>query len=142
MTDVRVAATQAEVDGALELRRQVFVVEQGVTLAADQDGRDGEALHVVAVDGGRITGTCRLVFDDDLARLGRLAVDRALRGKGIGAAILEVAEHEARSAGASRLRLHAQTAARSLYERGGYRVQGEEFMEEGIPHVTMEKPLA
>ena len=142
MTEVRLAAGRSEIDEALELRRRVFVVEQGVTLDADQDGRDGEALHVIAIDDGRITGTCRVVFDADLARLGRMAVEPDARGRGLGAAILDVAERESRVAGATRIRLHAQTAARSLYERAGFEVRGGEFMEEGSPHVTMEKPLA
>jgi predicted GNAT family N-acyltransferase len=140
--DVRVAASSSEVDEALELRRRVFVGQQGVTLEADRDGLDPTALHVVAVDGGRVIGTCRLVFDGTLARLGRLAVEDDVRGRGIGAAILEQAELEARAAGSERIRLHAQVAARSLYERGGFEIQGEEFLEEGIPHLTMEKPLA
>ena len=113
-----------------------------MTLEADQDGRDPEALHIVALDDGRLAGTCRLLFDDELARLGRLAVEPGLRGRGIGAAILDAAEGESRRAGAARIRLHAQTAARSLYARAGYQQRGDEFIEEGIPHVTMEKPLA
>ena len=142
MTEVRPAANASEVDEALELRRRVFVGQQGVTLEADQDGRDQEAAHIVAVEDGRVIGTCRLVFDEHLARLGRMAVEPARRGQGIGAAILDEAEREARAAGSQRIRLHAQVAARTLYERGGFEIQGEEFMEEGIPHVTMEKPLA
>jgi predicted GNAT family N-acyltransferase len=71
-----------------------------------------------------------------------MAVERDQRGRGIGAAILAEAEREARAAGATKIRLHAQTDARSLYERSGFGVRGEEFLEEGIPHVTMEKPLA
>ena len=142
MTEVRPATDSSEIDEALELRRRVFVDEQGVTLAADQDGRDHEATHIVALDDGRIVGTCRLLFDEGIARLGRMAVDPAMRGRGIGATILEVAEHESRAAGAERIRLHAQQSARSVYERGGFEVRGEEFMEEGIAHVTMEKPLA
>jgi predicted GNAT family N-acyltransferase len=140
--DVRPASDSSEVDEALELRRRVFVDEQQVTLEADRDGLDPEATHLVAVDGGRIVGTCRLVFDDGLARLGRMAVEPDARGRGIGAAILDAAERESRAAGADRIRLHAQTVARSLYERGGFEVQGEEFLEEGIPHLTMEKRLA
>jgi predicted GNAT family N-acyltransferase len=142
VTEVRPASGSSEVDEALELRRRVFVDEQGVTLAADQDGRDPEALHIVAYAEGRLVGTCRLVFDDGIARLGRMAVERDQRGRGIGAAILAEAEREARAAGATKIRLHAQTDARSLYERSGFGVRGEEFLEEGIPHVTMEKPLA
>jgi predicted GNAT family N-acyltransferase len=140
--DVRLASGSSEVDEALELRRRVFVDEQRVTLEADRDGFDSEATHLVAVDDGRIVGTCRLVFDNGLARLGRMAVEPARRGRGIGAAILEAAESESRAAGAQRIRLHAQTAARSLYERAGFQVRGDEFVEEGIPHLTMEKPLA
>ena len=142
MTDVRVAADSSEVDEALELRRRVFVGQQGVALDADRDGLDPRALHLVAVDDGHVIGTCRLVFDGPLARLGRMAVEDDYRGRGLGAAILAEAEEQARAAGSERMRLHAQTAARSLYERGGFVVQGQEFMEEGIPHLTMEKPLA
>ena len=142
MTDVRLASSSSEVDEALELRRRVFVGHQGVTLEADRDGLDPEATHVVAVDGGHVVGTCRLVFDDGLARLGRMAVEPNWRGRGLGAAMLEKAEAQARTVGATRIRLHAQLAARSLYERGGFEVKGEEFLEEGIPHLTMEKLLA
>jgi predicted GNAT family N-acyltransferase len=137
-----VATSPSEVDDALELRRRVYVDEQGVALEADRDGLDADALHIVAVDDGRLVGTCRLVFDGGVARLGRMAVESAMRGRGLGAAILAAAERESRAAGAERIRLHAQTTARSLYERGGFEVRGDEFIEEGIPHVTMEKPLA
>jgi predicted GNAT family N-acyltransferase len=140
--EVRPARGPDEVEAALALRYRVFCEEQGVTLAADQDGRDPEALHLVAFADGRLAGTCRLLFDGDTARLGRMAVERDARGRGIGAAILAAAERDARAAGAGRIRLHAQTAARSLYERAGYVTRGEEFVEEGIPHLTMEKPLA
>jgi predicted GNAT family N-acyltransferase len=140
--EVRPANEDSEVEAALELRYRVFCDEQGVPFEAEQDGLDSEAHHLVAFDGDRLVGTCRLVFDDGLARLGRMAVEPELRGRGIGAAVLAEAEREARRAGAHRIRLHAQTAARSLYERGGFAARGEEFMEEGIPHLTMEKSLA
>jgi predicted GNAT family N-acyltransferase len=140
--EVRPANGPAEIEAALNLRYRVFCDEQGVPLEADQDGRDAEALHLVALDRDRLLGTCRLLYDGGIARLGRMAVEPEARGRGIGAAILEQAERQSRAAGAKRIRLHAQTAARSLYERGGFEVEGDEFVEEGIPHVTMEKPLA
>ena len=142
MIEVRTANGPAEVEAALDLRYRVFCDEQGVTFEAEQDGRDPEALHIVAFEDGRMVGTCRLLFDGGIARLGRMAVEPDLRGHGVGAAILDAAEAESRRGGARRIRLHAQTMARSLYERGGFEVRGDEFMEEGIPHVTMEKPLA
>ena len=129
-------------DAALELRQRVFWEEQGVAPAADRDGRDPEATHVVAVDDGRVVGTCRLLFRGRVARLGRLAVEPALRRRGVGCAILSEASRAALEAGAQRIELHAQTYARKLYEREGYAQQGEEFVEEGIAHVAMHKPLA
>jgi predicted GNAT family N-acyltransferase len=123
------------------LRERVFAGEQGVRPEADRDGRDGEATHVVAVDAGRVVGTCRLVFQGDVARLGRMAVEPDLRGRGLGAAILREAEREAVAAGAGRISLHAQLPARSLYERDGYVQRGPEFVEEGIDHVAMEKRI-
>jgi predicted GNAT family N-acyltransferase len=140
--EVRVARTPGEVGQALELRRRVFAGEQGVPLAADRDGRDPEALHVVAVAGGGVLGTCRLVFDAGVARLGRMAVEPDRRGRGIGGALLREAERLARDAGAMRIALHAQTYAKDLYARAGFVERGAEFVEEGIEHVAMEKRLA
>jgi predicted GNAT family N-acyltransferase len=139
--DVRPAQTPEEIDEALRLRERVFAGEQGVRPEADRDGRDGEATHVVAVDGGRVVGTCRLVFQGGVARLGRMAVEPELRGRGLGTAILREAEREALAAGSRRISLHAQLRARSLYERDGYVQRGQEFVEEGIDHVSMEKLL-
>jgi predicted GNAT family N-acyltransferase len=142
VAQVRRASDAGEVHAALSLRERVFSGEQGVRVEADRDGRDGEALHLVAVRDGEVIGTCRLVLDGPVARLGRMAVEPALRGQGVGAALLVEAEHCAREAGSRRIDLHAQTAAISLYSRGGFEQRGELFVEEGIAHVSMEKHLA
>jgi predicted GNAT family N-acyltransferase len=113
-----------------------------VSPTADRDGRDPEATHVVALEGSRVIGTCRLVFQGRTARLGRLAVEPAARRHGVGGALLREAAAAARQAGADRIDLHAQTYALGLYERDGYVSHGGEFMEEGIPHVAMRKALA
>lgn len=120
----------------------VFCEEQGVTLEAEQDGRDHEALHLVVLDSNRVIGTCRLLMDGRAARLGRMAVAVDRRGTGVGAALLVETDRAAEAAGASLIRLHAQTYARGMYDRAGYEVRGEPFMEEGIEHVTMEKRVA
>ena len=85
--DVREARSEDEVTEALALRSRVFCGEQGVSFEADQDGRDPEATHIVAVDDGAVIGTCRLLFRGPVARLGRLAVVAERRGDGIAAAI-------------------------------------------------------
>jgi predicted GNAT family N-acyltransferase len=140
--EVREARSKEEVTAALSLRGRVFCEEQGVSFEADQDGRDPEATHIVAVEDGRVIGTCRLVFRGPVARLGRLAVERDHRGGGLAAAILERADLIASEAGADSIALHAQTYAQTLYERAGYVEYGPTFVEEGIEHVAMEKRLA
>ena len=136
------ATTADEVAAALALRERIFCGEQGVSFEADQDGRDPEATHIVAVDEGEVIGTCRLLFRGDVARLGRLAVEQGRRGDGVAAAILREADRISTEAGAGSIALHAQTYARALYERAGYEQRGALFVEEGIEHVAMEKRLA
>ena len=140
--EVRETLTDEEVAAALALRSRVFCDEQGVSFEADQDGRDPEATHIVAVDDGTVIGTCRLLFRGQVARLGRLAVEPERRGDGIAAAILREADRIAVDAGVDAIALHAQTYALSLYENAGYREYGPTFVEEGIEHVAMEKRLA
>jgi predicted GNAT family N-acyltransferase len=131
-----------EFDAALALRIAVFCGEQGVTFDGDRDGLDDEALHLVAVEGGEVVGTCRMVIEPGgTARFGRLCVRASSRGTGVGGRLLAEAEREARRAGARRIGMHAQTDALSLYRRAGYRPYGERFDEEGIEHLGMEKHL-
>lgn len=140
--EVRPAQGAAELEGALALRERVFCGEQGVDLEAERDGLDEGALQIVAVDGGRIVGTCRVLVGGGVGRLGRMAVERGARRHGIGRAILAAAERAARDAGADHMTLHAQLYVERLYAAAGYRRHGDEFLEEGIPHVSMEKRLA
>src|SRR5207247_2571789 len=116
--------------------------EQGVTLAGERDGLDERAVHLVTVEHGAVVGTCRVLVDGDDARFGRLCVEPAARGRGLGRELLAAAEGAARAAGARRMSLHAQTGALGLYERAGYRAVGAPFEEEGIEHLAMERRLA
>jgi len=120
----------------------VFCEEQGVTFEADRDGRDGEAVHLVAVAGQRVIGTCRLLPAGTEVRLGRMAVEAALRGAGVGARLLDAANRVGQEMGHDRVVLHAQLPARAVYDRAGYVQRGAPFVEQGIEHVTMEKALA
>jgi predicted GNAT family N-acyltransferase len=140
--EVREARTDDEVTAALALRERIFCGEQGVSFEADQDGRDAEATHIVAVEDGEVIGTCRLLFRGTVARLGRLAVERDRRGDGVAAAILREADRVATAAGSRTVALHAQTYALALYRQAGYDEHGPTFVEEGIEHVAMEKQLA
>ncbi|HEX4626270.1 MAG TPA: GNAT family N-acetyltransferase [Solirubrobacteraceae bacterium] len=138
---VRPARDEAELRAALALRHDVFCVEQGVSEADEIDGRDGEALHVVAVRDGRVVGTCRVLVDDGIGKLGRMAVAPGARRGGVGARLLDAAEAGARAEGAGRVILAAQVDAERFYSARGYHTVGGHFVDAGIEHVRMEKAL-
>jgi putative N-acetyltransferase (TIGR04045 family) len=138
------SAGPAERAATLELRYEVFCDEQGVPREFERDEHDDDAQVIVAVDrgSGRIVGTCRLIDDGQGAwRLGRLAVARSWRGRGLGTALVHEAERVARARGATAIALHAQTSALGVYERNGFVARGEPFDEVGIEHLAMEKRL-
>jgi len=139
--EVRRAAGRAELDALLDLRHRVFCVEQGVPKREEIDGRDGDAIHLVAVRDGRVLGTCRLLLVDRTVQLSRLAVEPDARRAGIATALLLEADREADAARAKRIVLHAQTYARELYAADGYEERGRTFVEAGIEHIAMEKRL-
>lgn len=121
------------------IRTTVFVGEQNVPPELEMDGRDGDCTHVLAeTSAGEPVGTGRLMPD---GRIGRMAVLAAWRGRGIGAAMLAALMDEARRQGFRETYLHAQTHARDFYARHGYVVEGDEYLEAGIPHVGMRARL-
>jgi predicted GNAT family N-acyltransferase len=143
------ASTAASIAGPADwpeivaLRTRVFVDEQGVPPDIEQDAADATAVHGVARDAaGLLVATGRLLLrDDGTAAIGRMATDASARGRGYGAAVLGVLQDEARRLGARVVELHAQVPARRFYERAGYRAVGPEYVEAGIPHVTMVRRL-
>jgi predicted GNAT family N-acyltransferase len=140
--EIRRLRGEDELAAALELRHDVFCVEQGVPEHEELDGRDREGIHLVAVsEDGQLLATCRLLMVGATAQFSRLAVRVDARRRGIATALLDLAEAETRAAGGRRLVLHAQTYARELYEQAGYRARGRVFWEAGIEHVAMEKTL-
>ncbi|PWI18946.1 GNAT family N-acetyltransferase [Streptomyces sp. Act143] len=149
---VRVAEDPADRELCFAVRKQVFVVEQGVPEDLEYDAYDTVALHVLAVrDDGVPLGTGRLLYgeaaaekvagDLSLGSLGRLAVAEEARGLGVGVALVRAIEDAARARGLAAVDLHAQTHALGFYERLGYEAYGPEYLEAGIPHQGMRRAL-
>jgi predicted GNAT family N-acyltransferase len=141
MVEVRPAETEADRRACMRIRWTVFVEEQNVPPSLEADVHDASgAVHVLALLDGRPAGAGRFVLiGGGLARIGRMAVIRDARGKGIGMAILRFLEAEARKRGAERFTLNAQVDARGFYEKAGYQARGAVFADADIPHVRMDR---
>jgi exodeoxyribonuclease VII large subunit len=119
---------------AAEVRRAVFVVEQGIPESEEWDDIDHEAVHFVALLDGEAVGCARLTRD---AKVGRMAVLAPWRGQGIGKRIVQTCIEFAVSRQFTELRLSAQSHAISFYEKQGFLPQGEPHVEVGIAHQWM-----
>ena len=136
---VRAVNWGASRDELRALRREVFIEEQHVPEELEWDDGDERAYHVLATSlEGRTIGTGRLKLD---GQIGRMAVARDWRRRGVGAAILQTLVDLARKEGCSLVRLHAQTHALDFYARQGFVAVGGEFEEAGIAHRAMELRL-
>jgi predicted GNAT family N-acyltransferase len=132
---VVVARWPEDAETLRRIRTEVFVGEQSVPAELEWDGRDPDCVHVLAVDReGRAIGTARLLPE---GRIGRMAVIRKWRRRGVGGAMLERLVAEAAAAGMRRVELASQVHAAAFYERYGFRASGDVFMEAGIPHRHM-----
>lgn len=123
------------------VRHEVFVVGQGVPAELEQDGRDPEAIHLLAERDGVVVGTARLRVICGKGKAERVAVIEAHRGCGAGVALMDALEREAAAVGLEMVVLHAQAPVVLFYERLGYAPQGASFEEAGIPHRFMAKPI-
>ena len=125
---------------ASPIRFTVFVEEQRVPVEIEWDDQDEKSIHALAYDKqGTAIATGRLLPD---GHIGRMAVLKEWRGKGVGAAILRRLIGVARERGDQEIELFAQTHAIEFYRRHGFVEQGEIFEEAGIPHQAMRKRLS
>lgn len=124
---------------ARRIRELVFVREQGVPLELEWDEQDTRCEHALAYNAAdEAVGTGRLLPD---GHIGRMAVLKEWRGKGVGAVLLLALVEQARERRHARVRLNAQISAAGFYRRYGFEVSGPEFMEASIPHVPMQRDL-
>ena len=128
---------------ATQVRKAVFVQEQGIAEDIELDALDATAVHAVAYNRLNMpVATGRLLQDAPReGRIGRMAVDRVLRGQRWGRAILDALVQAGEQRGDAKIILHAQRSAEGFYLRSGFAVLGEPYEEVGIPHITMQRVL-
>lgn len=129
------ASWEANGEALRYIRECVFMKEQDVPEELELDGLDDGSIHLLASDmNGRPIGTARLLPD---GQIGRMAVLPEWRSRGVGSALLEKIIETARSRGLKQVKLDAQDHAVGFYEQHGFSVEGEEFLDAGIPHRRM-----
>ncbi len=131
---VRVADWQKDNADIRRIREAVFIAEQSVPPELEWDAEDAGALHFLALEGDYPIGTARLLPDGEI---GRLSVLKDWRGLKVGDALLKAVIAEAERRNLKEQKLSAQVYATAFYERFGFTVVSEEFLEAGLPHVDM-----
>ena len=125
---------------AAPLRFAIFVGEQNVPAGIELDDKDQKSLHAVAYDeAGKAIGTGRLLPE---GKIGRMAVVKEWRRRGVGAELLEALVAEARRRGFTEVSLSAQLQAAEFYRSHGFVAEGKVYEEAGILHQMMKRSLA
>jgi predicted N-acetyltransferase YhbS len=126
----------------VELRRSVLRRPLGLDFNPEQLAAEASQFHLGAWSGSTPLGCLALRQDEGAMRMRQVAVAPEAQGKGIGRLLVLESEAEARRRGASVVMLNARQTAVAFYERLGYSVSGEPFLEVGLPHRKMSKTLA
>ncbi len=134
--------TLDELYDLLQLRSQIFVVEQDCVYL-DMDGKDRKAIHVLGFKGKKLCAYARL-FDKgeyfDFCSLGRVIVDEKERQFAYGHKLMEVSIKAIKEKyGEDKIKISAQKYLKKFYESHSFIQQGEEYLEDGIPHIGMIK---
>ncbi|WP_010529958.1 GNAT family N-acetyltransferase [Lentibacillus jeotgali] len=138
---IKTVETSEEKQLAYDVRTNVFVHEQNVPPEVEIDEFDEQAIHLIGYKNDVPIAACRVRFLDHYGKLERICVLKDQRGKSYGSELIHTMEDVIRKEGYEKAKLNAQTHAIDFYQRLGYDVVSGEFMDAGIPHVTMKKIL-
>jgi predicted GNAT family N-acyltransferase len=135
---------EVDLSKAFQIRKAVFVEEQGVPLEDEFDEFDnlnGQCEHILVYYEEQPVGTGRVRWVDDFGKLERICILEPYRKFGLGKVIITALEEIAQERGAKKVKLHGQTQAEGFYKKLGYQISSSVFIEDGIPHYLMTKEL-
>ncbi|GAA5855119.1 hypothetical protein JCM8547_002388 [Rhodosporidiobolus lusitaniae] len=147
--------TPEELERSLRIRYEVFCVEQGYDPKIEVDDRDKDSDHILLIkthENGTVEDVATVRWFAPLSKLGRFAVHAPYRGLGLGTLLgtaLEEHIHQRKGRAAERFRgkeeaelvANSQCIALGYYLKRGWRTEGEEFIEEGQPHIKVVKTI-
>lgn len=119
------------------IRTTVFTREQGADADGEFDCYDDGAVFALLYDGNEAVATARVAVTDKGYKIGRIAVLKQYRGKGLGSAVVRAVTQSAFDKGAQRVFVDAQNYAVPFYEKMGFKVSGSEITDRGLPHIPM-----
>lgn len=135
------AQTQTEIFAVINIRKDVFMIEQNVAVEEELDTLDYEARHFLIESNDTYVGTARIVYIEDAALIGRVAILKEHRNLGYGYALIEHLLNILKDEGYKKVRLGAQTHALGFYEKLGFKVYGPMYLDANIEHYDMELDL-
>lgn len=126
----------------VNLRYEVMRKPLGLVFSPEELSSEKNDILICAFDEDDLMGCCILTnMSNGCCRLRQMAVQKNMQGKGIGESMVTFAENLARDKGFKTLTMHARDTAIGFYEKYGYKVKGDQFIEINIPHHIMEKRL-
>lgn len=145
---VKQVSSEEELQSALEVRKEVFVKEQGVSINIEVDEYDyllnKDVIHFLLLDNHKVIGTLRIIDKEEYLKIGRVAILKDYRKKGFGKYFLEqvmkiVEDNNLLNISNKYFNLESQVRAIKFYNKLGFLEYGEEFEEAGIQHRKMKK---
>ncbi|MFK2827064.1 GNAT family N-acetyltransferase [Bacillus sp. B190/17] len=140
----KIIAIEEDLKKAFDIRKEIFVKEQGVPFEDEFDEFDtlnGQCEHLLVYFNEQPVGTGRIRMVDGYGKLERICILQPYRKLGLGKIIIKALEEAAERNGVSKVKLHGQKQAEGFYNKLGYQTSSDLFMEDGIPHILMVKDL-
>jgi predicted GNAT family N-acyltransferase len=127
---------------AIQLRYSILRAPLGLNFSQEDLDNEKEHIHIASFEDDDLLGCCMLTkIDQHTLQLRQMAVKANLQRKGIGESIVSFAENIGRDKGYRRIIMHARDTAIGFYEKFGYKVKGDQFIEVNLPHHVMEKNI-